>query len=203
MRVKKSPPPRTRFILDRSLSRYAYRCPDGCPRGRTCCVGLVVEVSRREVRVIDSLMDELAALAPHLRHDDGSYASVFIEDDPGLQIESDDDGVCPFMHRTATRALCSIHTIALQTGRDVPSIKPAACRHWPITLVADGGGRVRVTIQPHAHRIGCVAPARELPGHPTVLESFRSEIEEICACPLDELPQDDAKSSRRAGKRSV
>jgi len=193
---------RTRFVLDPSLSRLAYRCPDGCPRGRTCCIGLVVEVSRREVRIIDSLMDELAALAPTLRHDDGSYASVFVEDDPALVIESDDDGVCPFMHRTPTRALCAIHTIALESGRDVPSVKPAACRHWPITLVADGGGRVRVTVQPTARRIGCVAPRRELPGHPSVLEAFRTEIEEICGCPLEDFDQDDADAtSRKSGRR--
>jgi len=192
---------RTRFVLDPSLTRYAYRCPDGCPRGKTCCIGLVVEVSRREVRVIDSLMDELAALAPKLRHDDGSYANVFVEDEPALVIESDDQGACPFMHRTSTRALCSIHTIALETGRDVPSVKPAACRHWPITLVADGGGRVRVTIQPTAHRIGCVALRRELPGHPSVLESFRTEIEEICGCPLEDFDQDERVAAR--SKRST
>src|SRR5262249_1475201 len=41
----------TPLVLDRSLSDLAYRCwPDGCPRDRTCCVGLIVEVSRREVR---------------------------------------------------------------------------------------------------------------------------------------------------------
>ena len=47
---------RVRFVLDPKLERYAYRCfPDGCPRDRTCCVGLAVEVSKREVRAIDSL----------------------------------------------------------------------------------------------------------------------------------------------------
>jgi hypothetical protein len=191
----------TRFVLDPSLTRFAYRCPDGCPRGRTCCVGLVVEVSRREVRVIDSLMDELAALAPRLRSDDGSYASVFVQDDSDLLIESDDDGVCPFMHRTTTRTLCAIHTVALQTGRDVSSVKPAACRHWPITLVADGSGCVRVTVQPAARRIGCVAPTRDLPGHPTVLESFRAEIEEICGCPLDDLAQSGGRAGKKVGRR--
>ena len=73
---------RTRLVLDHALDTLAYRCwPDGCPRGRTCCVGLVVEVSRREVRAIDSLMDELCRLLPHLRTRDG-YASVFVEDPP-------------------------------------------------------------------------------------------------------------------------
>jgi hypothetical protein len=130
---------RQRFILDPSLEKLAYRCwPDGCPRGFTCCVGLTVEVSRREVRAIDSLMDELAKLKPTLR-EGRKYA----------------------------------------TGRDVPSVKPAACRHWPVALVTDGDA-IRVTVQPAARRIGCVAPRRELPGQPSVLEAYREEILEMC-----------------------
>ncbi len=168
-----------RLVLDRSLSELAYRCwPDGCPRGRTCCVGLSVEVSRTEVRAIDTLMDELAALLPRLREDDG-YANVFVEEPPGYTIESRDDGSCPFLVRTRKHALCGIHTIALETGRPVPSVKPAACRHWPVTLEASRGGAVRLTVQPAARGIGCVAPVAELPGQPTVLEAFREEIAEI------------------------
>ncbi|HEV7735713.1 MAG TPA: hypothetical protein VGR62_26295 [Candidatus Binatia bacterium] len=168
-----------RLVLDRSLSELAYRCwPDGCPRGRTCCVGLSVEVSRKEVRAIDTLMDELAALLPRLREDDG-YANVFVEESPGYTIESRDDGSCPFLVRTRKHALCGIHKIALETGRAVPSVKPAACRHWPVTLEASPGGVVRLTVQPAARGIGCVAPVAELPGQPTVLEAFREEIAEI------------------------
>jgi hypothetical protein len=176
------PPSAVRFVLDPSLTALAYRChPDGCPRDRSCCIGLAVEVSRREVRVIDSLMDELAALAPRLREGD-AYANVFVDDPPDLMIESEDDGSCPFLVRGRRHALCSIHTLALRTGRDVAAVKPAACRHWPVTLVADRG-RIRVTVQPAALRIGCVAPRAEWPGQPTVLEAFRAEIDELCGRP--------------------
>ena len=170
-----------RFILDPKLERYAYRCfPDGCPRDRTCCVGLAVEVSRREVRAIDSLMDELATIVPALREDDGSYASVFVDEEPpDLLIEPDDDGACPFLYRTRKNALCSIHSLAIATGRSVPDVKPAACRHWPVMLERDGDD-VRITLQPHAVKIGCVAPRRELPGKPSVLEAYREEIAEMC-----------------------
>jgi hypothetical protein len=159
------------------LDQLAYRCPDGCPRDRTCCVGLVVEASRREVRVIDTLMDELAALKPSLRDDDG-YVNAFVEDTPNWVIESDDDGACPFLVRTRRHALCSIHTLALRTGRDVASVKPAACRHWPLTLDVVRG-RVRITVQPHASVIGCVAPRGALPGAPSVREAFAVEIAEL------------------------
>src|SRR5216117_1942064 len=102
-----------RFVLDPSLTELGYRCyPDGCPRGRTCCVGLVVEVSRREVRAIDTLMDELARLVPALRESRG-FANVFVDDAPDLVIESREDGACPFLFRTRDHALCSIHHVAL------------------------------------------------------------------------------------------
>ena len=86
-------PPRRapRIVLDPSLTALAYRChPDGCPRGRTCCVGLTVEVSRREVRAIDTLVDELARVVPALRegHD---FANVFVDDPPDVTIESGED----------------------------------------------------------------------------------------------------------------
>jgi hypothetical protein len=170
---------RVRFVLDPSLTALAYRChPDGCPRDRNCCVGLAVEISRREVRAIDSLMDELARIVPGLREGD-EYANVFVDDPPDLLIESRDDGACPFLFRTRGHALCSIHALAHRTGRRVEAFKPAACRHWPVTLEADGD-RVRITVEPAARRIGCVAPVAELPGKPTVLDAFRAEISEMC-----------------------
>ncbi|MEW6272038.1 MAG: hypothetical protein AB1689_22375 [Thermodesulfobacteriota bacterium] len=189
--------PAPRFVLDPKLERYAYRCwPDGCPRDRTCCVGLAVEVSRREVRAIDTLMDELAAIVPALREADG-YASVFVDEEPPhLLIEADDHGVCPFLFRTRTHALCSIHHLALRSGRPVPAYKPAACRHWPLTLVRDGD-RVRVTLQPHALRIGCVAPREDLPGHPTVAEAYRAEIAELCGIGAPRGSRQEAPRARR------
>ena len=171
--------PSPRFVLDPSLTELAYRCyPDGCPRGRTCCVGLVVEVSRREVRAIDTLMDELARLVPALREGRG-FANVFVDDAPDLVIESREDGACPFLFRTRDHALCSIHHVALRTGRRVAAFKPAACRHWPLVLEPERT-RVRVTVEPAARRMGCVAAVAELPGWPTVLDAFRSEIAELC-----------------------
>jgi hypothetical protein len=164
-----------RLVLDSSLTRLAYRChPDGCPRGRTCCMGLVVEVSRPEVRAMDTLMDELARLVPSLR-EGGAYASVFVDDPPGYVIEARDDGGCPFLFRTRSHALCAIHHLALESGRSVAAYKPTACRHWPITLAAEGD-RVRVLVEPAARRMGCVDRVGELPGKPTVLEAFRDEI---------------------------
>jgi hypothetical protein len=167
------------IVLDPSLTALAYRChPDGCPRNRTCCVGLVVELSRREVRAIDTLMDELATLVPSLRTG-GEFANVFIDDPPDVVIESRDDGACPFLFRTRRHALCAIHHVALRTGRAVAPFKPTACRHWPLTVEPDGR-RLRLTVEPAAERMGCVAPVAALPGQPTVLEAFRDEIAALC-----------------------
>jgi hypothetical protein len=165
--------------IDPALSRLAYRChPDGCPRDRTCCVGLAVSISRREMRVIDSLMDELARLVPSLR-DGSAYANVFVDDADGIQIEPRDEiGTCPFLFRQRGRALCSIHRTAQQSGRDVAAVKPRACRHWPLTLERQGR-TVRITVHPDAQTIGCVAPLAELPGQPSILEAFAAEIAEL------------------------
>jgi hypothetical protein len=188
------------FVLDPQLRALAYRChPDGCPRGRTCCVGLVVEVSRREVRAIDTLMDELARLVPALRQGRG-FANVFVDDPPGLVIESGDDGACPFLFRTRAHALCAVHHVAAETGRRVAAYKPAACRHWPLLLEADGA-RVRVTVQPAALRMGCVAPVAELPGQPTVLEAFRTEITELCAAVRETRHSRERRTERERGRR--
>lgn len=131
-------------------------------------------------------MDEVAVLVPALRAEEGGYENVFVDDPPDMIIEAHEDGSCPFLRRTKKNSLCSIHTVALKTGRDVPSVKPGACRHWPVTLEQDGGD-IRVGLQPTAEKIGCVAPVAELPGHPTVLEAYREEIEEICGSEV--LPQ--------------
>jgi len=167
------------IAIDPRLSRLAYRCfPNGCPRGRTCCVGLTVEVSRREMRVVDSLMDELARIAPALRRG-SEFVNVFADDGDGLQIEPQDEaGTCPFLFGRDGRALCAIHATALRTGRAVAAVKPQACRHWPLVLEARGRG-LRITVHPSAQRMGCVAPLAELPGQPSVREAFAAEIAEL------------------------
>lgn len=140
----------------------------------------MVAVSRREMRVIDSLMDEVARLAPALRSGDG-YANVFDRDDDGRdwQIESrDESGACPFLFTRAGRALCAIHAIALTSGREVAAVKPQSCRHWPLIVESRRGG-LRITVHPSAERIGCVAPLAALPGQPTIRDAFAAEIAEL------------------------
>jgi hypothetical protein len=168
-----------RIIVDPQLARLAYRCwPDGCPRDRTCCVGLVVAVSSHEIRAIDSLMDELARVVPALRGADG-FGDVFARDDDGWQIEPRDErGTCPFLLVRGGRALCAVHDLALRTGRAIAAVKPRACRHWPLVVEARGAG-VRISIHPEAETMGCVAPCAALPGQPSVRDAFAAEIAEL------------------------
>ena len=170
---------RLRIEIDPALSRLAYRCyPNGCPQDRTCCVGLAVSISRHEMRVIDSLMDEVSRLVPALRQA-GGYANVFTEESGAIELEPRDElGTCPFLFRTHGRALCSIHHVALQTGRAIAAVKPRACRHWPLVLESRGQ-HLRITIHPSAQMIGCVARLAELPGQPSIREAFSSEIDEL------------------------
>jgi hypothetical protein len=130
------------------------------------------------MRCIDSLMDEVARLIPALREQD-SYADVFVAEGGTIQIEPRDArGTCPFLSRTRTHALCALHRIALQSGRAVASVKPRACRHWPLVLESKRGS-LRITVHPDAQAIGCVASCAELPGQPSMREAFAAEIEEI------------------------
>jgi hypothetical protein len=165
-----------RLVLHRSLRDYAWRCwPDGCPRGRTCCTQLTPEVTRREMRVIDGLMDELVRWQPRLR-DAGGWASVFVADDGGYVIEGDERGACPFLFHTRAHARCALHACALATGREVAAVKPQSCRHWPLVTEPTRDGGVRLRVDPAAERVGCVAPRAALPGHPTIAEAFAAEI---------------------------
>jgi Fe-S-cluster containining protein len=130
------------------------------------------------MRVVDSLMDELARIVPALRRG-REFVNVFADDGDGLQIEPQDEaGTCPFLFGRDGRALCAIHATALRTGREVAAVKPQACRHWPLVLEARGRG-FRITAHPSAQRMGCVAPLAELPGQPSVREAFAAEIAEL------------------------
>lgn len=168
-----------RLRIDPSLSRLAYRCyPDGCPRNRTCCVGLEVTVSRGERRVVDSLMDEVARLVPGLRQA-GSYEDVFAEEGEEIRIEPRDErGTCPFLFQRRDHALCALHSVALQSGRDVTAVKPRACRHWPLIVERQGKG-LCIKVHPDAQAIGCVAALADLPDQPSIRIAFAREIAEL------------------------
>lgn len=139
-----------------------------------------MSVSRKERSVIDGLMDELARLVPALKQAD-EYVDVFVDDGGDIEIEpSDEQGTCPFLLPRQGKALCSIHLLGLQSGREIAAIKPRACRHWPLVLKRTGRG-VTITIHPSAASIGCIAPLAELPGQPTIAAAFASEIKELQA----------------------
>lgn len=130
------------------------------------------------MRIIDSLMDELAKLVPALRETDG-FADVFVPDGAAMLIEPrDEQGTCPFLYRARDHAWCAIHHLAQRSGRSVAAIKPRACRHWPLVLERDRHG-VRITVHPDAMAIGCVAPLAELPGQPSIRAAFAGEIAEL------------------------
>ncbi|MEO8602846.1 MAG: hypothetical protein ABI629_09735 [bacterium] len=130
------------------------------------------------MRIIDSLMDEVSRLVPGLR-EAGGYANVFEEDAGAIEIDPRDErGTCPFLFRARGRALCAIHHVAVESGRDVAAVKPRACRHWPLILVRHGN-RLRISVHPSAQAIGCVAPRAELPEQPSIRQAFAGEIDEL------------------------
>jgi len=176
---------RDRADVDPLLDRLAYRCsPNGCPASGPsgandcCCVGAAVEVSRAESRRIDAALAGIATYQPRLRDADG-LVDVFAPEGHGFTIEpADEQGTCPFLFRRNGRRLCAIHSWAIGSGAEVASVKPRACRLWPLIVEPWKGVRI-ITIHPDALRIGCVAPRAELPGHPTVRAAFAAEIAEL------------------------
>lgn len=176
---------RDREGVDPILDRLAYRCtPDGCPASGPagpndcCCIGAVVDVSRAESRRIDAALAGIATLQPRLRDADG-LVDVFEPEGHGFTIEAaDEQGTCPFLFRRDGRHLCAIHSWAIGAGVEVASIKPRACRLWPLIVEPRNGVRI-ISIHPEALRIGCVAPRAQLPGHPTVRAAFAAEIAEL------------------------
>jgi Fe-S-cluster containining protein len=169
--------------VDSIVDRLACRClPEGCPAPRgaatCCCIGAAVEVSRGEAARLDAAMAGIAALQPRLRGR-GGMVDVFTREGDGYTIEPvDERGTCPFLFRRRGRDLCAIHSWALAAGVEVASVKPRACRLWPLVVEARRGVPT-VTVHPDALRIGCVAPRRELPGHPSVREAFAAEIADL------------------------
>jgi Fe-S-cluster containining protein len=172
-------------VVDPLLDRLAYRCfPDGCPASGSsgpmdcCCVGAAVEVSRAESTRINSALAGIAALQPRLR-DAAGLIDVFVEEERGLTIEAaDEQGTCPFLFRRKGKRLCAIHSWAVGAGVDVASVKPRACRLWPLIVEIREGVRT-ISIHPDALRIGCVAPRAALPGQPTVRAAFAAELAEL------------------------
>jgi len=171
--------------VDPLLDRLAYRCtPDGCPASGPsgpndcCCVGAAVDVSVAESKRIDSALAGIATLQPRLRDADG-LVDVFAREGNGFTIEAaDEQGTCPFLFRRNGRRLCAIHSWAIGAGAEVASVKPRACRLWPLIVEYRKGVRT-ISIHPDALRIGCVAPRAALPGKPTVRAAFAAEIAEL------------------------
>lgn len=166
-------------VVSALLDHLVYRChPNGCPAGRTCCVGAAPEVSRSEVRAIDSILPDLVRLQPRLAAEDG-FVDAFVPQGRAFVIELDDDGACPFLFRRGRRSLCAIHAWSLDAGRPVEAFKPRSCRHWPLVVERDERKRLRIAVHPSARALGCVAPRHELPGQPTLRQAFAKEIDEL------------------------
>ena len=120
--------------LDPVLFELDYACAEGCPSGRTCCVGMAVEVSAGETRRIDAALPEIAVFQPALI-DGQAYVDYLTDEEHGPTIEyADESGRCSFLYECSGKALCAIHSAALSGSTAVARLKPRACRHWPLVL---------------------------------------------------------------------
>ena len=119
-----------------ALTALAHDCrPETCPAGRSCCAVFHIEVTRREIEEITGWFPLAAKYAPGLADRDG-FRNVFEEEDrTWSSVDAREDGACVFSYPAANnRLLCSLHTAALDLGRQPESVKPQCCSLWPLTL---------------------------------------------------------------------
>ncbi|MEW5725649.1 MAG: hypothetical protein AB1896_21245 [Thermodesulfobacteriota bacterium] len=119
-----------------ALHGLAHDCrPELCNHGRFCCSQYVIHVTPAELERIVGFMPLAARYARGLKTN-GGFRNVFEEEDDGtFQLDSKPDGTCLFSHRDRDgRGLCSLHSAALDLGRDPARVKPECCTLWPLAL---------------------------------------------------------------------
>lgn len=123
----------------RGILSLAHHCdPTLCRDRESCCAHYEICCDEEEIPRLIGLFPQAARHAPHLLGADG-YDNVFEETDDGLLcLDAVDDGLCILAYRDGTgRALCSLHSAALELGLDYFTAKPRACLLWPLALTND------------------------------------------------------------------
>ena len=119
-----------------ALRTISHRCDPRLCSGSPCCAsGYEVCVDEEEAAAIVGMMPAASRCAEGLATEDG-LENVFEELFPGLLvIDTDERGLCVFAYRRGRGpVLCSLHSAAVAAGVDVGSVKPRACRLWPLAM---------------------------------------------------------------------
>jgi hypothetical protein len=123
----------------------------GCSEvSKSCCAKYDVTVTDAELNRIIPVLPEVAKLCPHLKTEDG-YANVFEEAEKGLHsIDTHEDGLCVFAYKNKGLIRCSLHTVEIDLGLPLGSVKPGVCILWPLTFSEKGD-----TLTLHDNALAC------------------------------------------------
>lgn len=148
----------------------AFAAPAGCEMCGNCC-SWGTTVPRETARALAPHVEEIARkyLPEHRRADAGwSYSARWDCDvTPVVQVGPGRKG-CAFLYEKEGRYLCSIHSWALDTGRDPYDVLPFECFMIPVAVVPYDGllhpGKSFLTIRTpaNARYVGVYGPARSL-----------------------------------------
>lgn len=119
------------------LLSVSHTCTPGlCEASQHCCSYYEICVNEQEVTQIIPFLPSAATYSPQLTTGK-AFANIFDEVGKDLYaIDKQDDGTCALAYVGKNReSLCSLHTIALETGVPLRSIKPEPCILWPLALV--------------------------------------------------------------------
>jgi hypothetical protein len=155
-----------------SLCSVEHDC-DGCASGTLCCCSTYeVCVTAAEMRRIIRVMPEVVKRCPHLEAGDG-YDNVFEYVEPGLYaIDATEDGLCLFAYAARRKIQCALHTVAMERGVPLATVKPKTCLLWPMTF---SEGEEFLSLTDDALLFHCNRPKRK--GARTISASLAEAIE--------------------------
>ena len=144
---------RPEIEVDRkAICSIDHECVGCSDVSKSCCARYDVCVSEAELNRIIPVLPEAALLCPHLKTAEG-YANVFEEAEKGqYSIDTHENGLCVFAHVEKGLIRCSLHTIEVNHGLPLGSVKPAVCILWPLTYSEDGKS---LTLHDDALGCGC------------------------------------------------
>lgn len=111
--------------------------PDRCGKSGCCCNRYEVGLEDGEMQRMLDWQPLAARFQPALLQSEWDFP--FDQDDEGRWvIETGEDASCPFAYQDLEgRTFCSVHSAALEQGKDPYRIKPRSCTLWPLAI-ADG-----------------------------------------------------------------
>jgi hypothetical protein len=140
-----------------------------------CCSSYEVTINSQELRNISGCLPLAARFCPHLKSNH-SYENVFEEISRGLYcLDTKENGACVFAYLKGNKLVCSLHTVAEQTGILFRNAKPESCLLWPLAIY-EGEKRI-LSIDDDAFEFSC--NTRNAKGKFSLCSSIAENIERV------------------------